>query len=357
MGDELARLVHDRFSRCQFKIPSSQWTVLAGIAIKNDLEGSFEVVSIGAGLKCLPLDSYKDNGLNEMLVHDCHGEILARRAFLAFILDQIKSNSDDSCMARIGDKWKLKEGLSLHMYVSHAPCGDASMSTLLAESQKDPKAILHTESKRIKYSDGALLRRGRDDFSATVGTLRTKPGRADAPFAACMSCSDKIAAWTVLGIQGSLLMHLLDTPLWLESITVGDEFDREALQRALNTRVVFSPHAHPLGIISTKTSFCLAKSDDREPSPEAQVWFKGCSMPGTIVKGKKKGSGNPKNNNLPKSSQSFVSKARLFEQFAAITEDQFESYSRAKELSSTYQLTKEEFLNHPTMEGWMRGPR
>ena len=130
MGDELARLVHDRFNRCQFKIPSNQWTVLAGIAIRNDLDGSLEVVSIGAGLKCLPLESYQDNGLNEVLVHDCHGEILARRAFLAFLLDQIKKNSDDCCMEKIGDKWHITGVFDL--MEAYFGDGEADLSRTLA---------------------------------------------------------------------------------------------------------------------------------------------------------------------------------------------------------------------------------
>jgi hypothetical protein len=63
--------------------------------------------------------------------------------------------------------------------------------------------------------------RGRDNY-ALKGVLRTKPGRADSPPTACMSCSDKIAFWNAVGFQGALLAQFLAEPLYIERIVVGD---------------------------------------------------------------------------------------------------------------------------------------
>ena len=49
-----------------------------------------------------------------------------------------------------------------------------------------------------------------------TGVCRTKPGRGDPTKS--MSCSDKIAKWNVLGIQGSLLSSLLDKPIYIKAI-------------------------------------------------------------------------------------------------------------------------------------------
>jgi tRNA-specific adenosine deaminase 1 len=62
--------------------------------------------------------------------------------------------------------------------------------------------------------------RGRDNY-ALRGVLRTKPGRADAPPTACMSCSDKIASWNVLGIQGALGSVWL-RPIYISNVIVGE---------------------------------------------------------------------------------------------------------------------------------------
>lgn len=62
--------------------------------------------------------------------------------------------------------------------------------------------------------------RGRDNYSL-YGVMRTKPGRADSPPTLSMSCSDKIAAWNVLGIQGALASQLLH-PVYIDRMIIGE---------------------------------------------------------------------------------------------------------------------------------------
>lgn len=87
------------------------------------------------------------------------------------------------------------------------------------------------------------LSRGRSGY-AQFGVIRTKPGmqppyelqaathftklgRADAPATLCMSCSDKIAMWCSVGVQGALLVDLGLEPIRLGSIVIGDVHGRE----------------------------------------------------------------------------------------------------------------------------------
>lgn len=65
-----------------------------------------------------------------------------------------------------------------------------------------------------------ITSRGRDNYSL-YGVLRTKPGRADSPPTLSMSCSDKIARWNVLGIQGAMASHVLQ-PLYIAAVIIGE---------------------------------------------------------------------------------------------------------------------------------------
>ena len=50
------------------------------------------------------------------------------------------------------------------------------------------------------------------------------------------SCSDKLCRWNCLGMQGSLLMSMLDKPLYMTTLTVGRKFSRAICQRAVCCR-------------------------------------------------------------------------------------------------------------------------
>lgn len=114
---------------------------------------------------------------------------------------------------------------------------------LLASSQDPAMAALKDASPPAPPPPGSASR-GRDNY-ALVGVLRTKPGRANSPPTRCMSCSDKIAAWNVLGVQGALLSQMFE-PLYVDNIVIGlgDVQDeglrgavREDCERAFHGRI------------------------------------------------------------------------------------------------------------------------
>ena len=72
-----------------------------------------------------------------------------------------------------------------------------------------------------KCAPGVTLRDPHEDGMGyhVTGVLRTKPGRGECTLSMC--CSDKLAKWNVVGLQGALLTHFLSEPIYLASVTVG----------------------------------------------------------------------------------------------------------------------------------------
>ncbi|THG99538.1 hypothetical protein EW145_g7246 [Phellinidium pouzarii] len=99
--------------------------------------------------------------------------------------------------------------------------------------------------------------RGRNNY-ALFGVLRTKPGRADSPPTLCMSCSDKIASWSVIGVQGALASSMF-APIYVCSVVISDvpeemrEVVREDCERAFYRRLE--------GIKNLPEGFRLSKPD------------------------------------------------------------------------------------------------
>ncbi|KAG9050016.1 hypothetical protein FS837_007995, partial [Tulasnella sp. UAMH 9824] len=216
-----------------------QWCILAGIVLSKPTTFSssdsflpsiepdcLKCISLGTGTKCLPEVKLPPNG---DLLHDSHAEVLARRGAIRWLYEEIvrwKQGQGSSDWIERDEEhglFDLKRGVQVHMYVSTLPCGDAS--TLLLSLSQDPAMAELKEASRLASLSPApeakpLVGRGRDDYSA-LGMLRTKPGRADSPPAISMSCSDKIASWTLLGLQGALLSQFMQ-PVYLNTLIFGE---------------------------------------------------------------------------------------------------------------------------------------
>jgi len=104
------------------------YTIMAGIALIHGDE--VQCVAIGSGSKCLAQSQL--SSLNGDCLHDSHAEILARRGMIVWLLSEMqKMKADHSYRSRwlenrnqdtTGVKFKLREGVMVHMYVSSLPC-------------------------------------------------------------------------------------------------------------------------------------------------------------------------------------------------------------------------------------------
>eukprot|EP00644_Phytophthora_capsici_P013787 jgi/Phyca11/77288/gw1.40.460.1 len=249
-------------SQCQKKIPTSEWTVVAGIVLHDASKNSSRVISAATGNKCL---GRRDLNADGLVVNDCHAEVLARRAFLRYLYAEAlywqKSSlesSDQSIFERhpTSRRLVLKPQHSLHLFISEAPCGDAAIYELQQEVVDE--LVQQRASKDIETERSELRLTGAKRFSdhqgtapdkkfaQTVGIARVKSGRSDLPVdkqTLSMSCSDKLAKWNALGLQGSLLLQWFE-PIFLSSIVVSEDTQalsgakqKQALQRAVCARL------------------------------------------------------------------------------------------------------------------------
>ena len=75
-----------------------------------------------------------DEGL---VLNDLHAEVLARRSLIKTLFKEmhwlLDGEQEDVCILlekTTSKKFKLRDGVKLHLYVSEPPCGDSSMLEL-----------------------------------------------------------------------------------------------------------------------------------------------------------------------------------------------------------------------------------
>ena len=182
---------------------------------------------------------------NSHSIRDCHAEILARRGLILFILREMeKANRGvpDCWVVKHGKcDYSIKRGVEFHLYVSKVPCGDAA----IPEGEKSGHLRF-----RCTDGEGSVLETKRDHLYK-------------------MCCSDKIALWNAVGVQGALLSHLLRERVFFTSITVrGGE--RGSVSRAFfgrlegirlkvhNPQIIILPKVE---IASTAKALCWVTND------------------------------------------------------------------------------------------------
>ena len=253
-----------------------KYKVLSGIVQSLGTIESSKVICIATGTKC-PLA--EDPDTKGQVVYDCHAEIIAHRCLKRYLLKQLQKYQEDPkssiFVGGSGGILRLKEGIQFHLYISCPPCGDAASFT----KDKSKKGVGDIHPHRgARGILRAKIKQGESTIPLT-GKAISAPERLFA-----MTCSDKVASWNVLGVQGALLSQII-APVYLSSIVLGMQCQYDHLPRALYGRLTdlpTLPRGHrlnkPLMVGTTKPSLCLFGISPSSKSPNFGInWIDGGS--------------------------------------------------------------------------------
>ena len=254
-------------------------TCIAAILLYDSTNDELRVVALGVGTKFLAERVLQNERTNERpygrRVRDMHAEVLCRRSLrrllsetiLADVRGEVKSSM--KILERIShDRWRIREGYTLHAYFSSTPCGNATVkkfATLSKEKfrpelslwpnerhspqaghsihlgqfalllKKDATASIHNDDSTdvavgLAQPQGGKRNLSHDNIPYGTTSVHTKQGSLH-------TCSDKVCRWNCLGWQGSLLSSFFTEPLHMQSITVGRKFSSVCFRRAVCCRI------------------------------------------------------------------------------------------------------------------------
>lgn len=255
----------------------------------RDVKNNLQVLAFGVGTKFL---SEKDLRLEinssvqyGQIIRDSHAEVLARRAFQRQLLCEMNyhlsdkdfgfTDKDNMCILRMEKypdgiiSFASKDNVTIHMYTSSAPCGNSTLKKFTKMTKEafqsgldencfslPPHEPIPLHSLHLGQCSLLVKKRNSDDtvleydFSRLNKKMKIWPANLNDDWCppgtslphmrkgSIHTCSDKIARWNCLGLQGSLLSAILSKPIYMDSITIGRKFNRCVSQRALCCRAL-----------------------------------------------------------------------------------------------------------------------
>ncbi|XP_013792117.1 double-stranded RNA-specific editase 1-like [Limulus polyphemus] len=289
IADKIASQVHAKFNEIiSDKKDYVKWKVLAGIAMTTDDEMSdVQVITVTTGTKCINGEHISMNGVT---LNDCHAEVIARRCLKDFLYRQLelvaRGEIEKSVLeAKQGGGYRVKPIIKFHLFISTSPCGDARifspheiLDDIVEDKHPNRKArgLLRT---KIEAGEGTIPVKSTETVQTWDGIIQGQQRLLT------MSCSDKVASWVILGMQGALLRHFLE-PVYLESIILGSLFHPSHFYRAICGRLEGSlgPLSSPYCFFKPKLS-STSSQETRQPfkSPNHSVnWTLGELLPEVV---------------------------------------------------------------------------
>ncbi|XP_047740474.1 double-stranded RNA-specific editase Adar isoform X2 [Hyalella azteca] len=281
IADMIAKLVCEKFMTLTNNNSTiAKGKVLAGIVVTDDEDSDATfILSVSTGTKCVSGERLSITG---QCLNDCHAEIVSRRSLVHFLLAQVELYRaiisgelppDTPCMieqvpnySEFRQLLKVKDRYKFHLYINTAPCGDARIFSPHEEKAQvaDPhpnrpsRGLLRT---KIEAGEGTIPIKVIESVQTWDGVMRGERLRT-------MSCSDKLARWNVLGVQGAMLSHYL-MPVYLESIVLGSLFNASHMYRALYGRIENSLKGLPVPFMMHKPKMNRGSSVERRQPQKA----------------------------------------------------------------------------------------